>query len=576
MFRSVKLTLACVAVASCVANGQVRAESLAKRMPAGALAYAEISGLQEVLDRIQKSGRLADILSSELYQQAAKTPDIAKALAGKALAEAQLGMSLWDFGKTMIGGKIAIAVYPKTGQPQPDSVLILESNDAEKFGSLKEKLQPWIDLAGNSIRQTEKDGVKFLDLDGKAFVAMKDSWIITATTKTLLDTTMSMQNQANAASVATHEGFKNLAQKFGADHHLQVMVDTSAVSAMIGRRAIPEKLDNPLASLMFSGMAELATISPAAGFTIDLSNDSLLATLGITAGPDGLPEKYQPFFSQPGTNGIRDFSNTKGLIGSFAFHRDIATWYQKRDELIAAPALPDFDKFEAGIGNLLPGRDFGTDVLPAFGPTYTFIAAHQNYDHLAGEPGIKLPGFALVVDLAKPDQGETLIQLFYQTLTSILNIQAGQQGRQPWIMTSEVHSGSTMTFARYLQKPEGDRLPFIFNFMPAAARVGNRYVLSSSISVCRDLIDELQKPDAKSRANRNSNFELQGKPIAEALAQNEQALVAQGVSGGKSSEKAKSEFDLLVQYVKYIDSIRLTTRVERDTFRVELEGKLVP
>ena len=572
MFRLSKLGLLGV-VSFCLLNTQIQAQSLVSRLPSGAVAYGELSGLQEVLDRVQKSDRLASILNSDIYQALAQTPDIKKALAGKALVEAQIGMDLWSFSKTFVGGKIAVGLYPRDGG-QPDAVAILETNEPEKLDALKAKLQPWINLAGKSITQTERDGVKLLDVDGKAFVAMSGNWIIAASKKELLETTLSMSRKENAPSLADHAGFKKLTQQFGGEHHLQVMVDTKAVYNLAGRRTIPEKLGEPIVSLMFGGILELLANAPAAGFTIDLTDDSLLATLGIAAGPEGLPVKYQPFFSQPGSNGTRSFDATKGLIGGFTFHRELATWYQQRDELIAERALPGFDKFEAGIGNLLPGRDFGTDVLPAFGPTFTLLAAHQNFDHLVGEPGIKLPGFALVVDMAKPDEGETLIQLFYQTLTSILNLQAGQQGRQPWIMASEVHNGSTMTYGKYLQKPEGDRLPIIFNFMPAAARVGNRYVLSSSISVCRNLIDDLNKPAERTRSNRNLHLKIDGKPVAAALKDNEQALVAQGVRDGKPAAKAKSDIALFIQAMNAIESVRLTTRVVKNGFRVELEGKL--
>jgi hypothetical protein len=533
-----------------------------------------LAGLQDVIDRVQKSDRLTNILESELYKKFAQTPDIKKAYGGKALTEAQLGMSLWDFSKTLIGGKVAAGFYVREGRKQPDMVLVLETNDKAKLDSLKEKLQPWVNLAGAAIKQSTKNGVQIFNVDGKAFVGMSDNWIVAASTEALFDATLALPNKENATTLASHEGFQKLGKQFGNDHHVQLMVDTAALSKMAGGRAIPNKLDEPIGSLMFGGITELLANTPAAGFTIDLTDDSFLATLGIASAPSDLLKQYQPFFSKPGSNGTRSFDATKGLIAGFTFHRELATWYQNRDELIADRALPGFDKFEAGVGNLLPGRDFGTDVLPAFGPTLTFLAAHQNFDHLEGEPGIKLPGFALVVDMAKPDEGETLIQLFYQTLTSILNIQAGQQGRQPWIMASEVHNGATMTYGRYLQKPEGDRLPIIFNFMPAAARVGDRYVLSSSISVCRNLIDELKGPAERTRANRNLHLKIDGKPVAKALSANEQALIANGVREGKPAAEAKSEIELLIQVVNAVDSIRLTTRVEKGGFRVELEGKL--
>ena len=88
MVRSLQLCVFAVAF-GCLSNAQLQAESLANRMPSGALVYGELSGLEEVLNRIQNSDRLAALLSSDLYDQLASTPDITKALAGKALVEDQ-------------------------------------------------------------------------------------------------------------------------------------------------------------------------------------------------------------------------------------------------------------------------------------------------------------------------------------------------------------------------------------------------------------------------------------------------------------------------------------------------------
>ena len=83
--------------------------------------------------------------------------------------------------------------------------------------------------------------------------------------------------------------------------------------------------------------------------------------------------------------------------------RDFTGWYRHREELLREQVLPGFDQFEAGLGNLLPGKDFSEDVLPLIGSNLTFVTAPQDYSHLDGEPGVKLPGFALIVELARPE-----------------------------------------------------------------------------------------------------------------------------------------------------------------------------
>ena len=62
------------------------------------------------------------------------------------------------------------------------------------------------------------------------------------------------------------------------------------------------------------------------------------------------------------------------------------------------------------------------DILPMIGKRITFVSARQDYKHLDGEPGLKLPGFALIIELAKPAEGGDIFKMFFQTLTAILNI----------------------------------------------------------------------------------------------------------------------------------------------------------
>jgi len=205
-------------------------------------------------------------------------------------------------------------------------------------------------------------------------------------------------------------------------------------------------------------------------------------------------------------------------------------------------------------------------------PHITFVAAPQDYTHLNGEPGMKLPGFGLIIELAKPKEAADLFQLFFQTFASILNIQAGQQGRQPWVMSSETYKDVQISFGRYLKKPEGKSLPFVFNFMPAAAKVGDKYIITSSRDLCRKLVDAETSGDARQPPNRNFNLEFYLDPFADILEANQSVFHARAIQEGDSPDEAKTNFGKLMEVLRMLNAVKLSTTVKADAFQIRLQG----
>ena len=174
-----------------------------------------------------------------------------------------------------------------------------------------------------------------------------------------------------------------------------------------------------------------------------------------------------------------------------------------------------------------------------------------------------------------------MLTLFFQTLSAIVNLNAGQQGRQPWVLSSETYKDVQITFGKYGQKPKGDRLPIVFNFMPSAARVGDKFVMSSSVDLCRSVIDSLQSPSAATGDRKNAvkpnsgedfRFDLTGDTLSKALDLNRELIEAKSIQGGKSAEQAKSEVSLFLEIVRAVRSVQLTSGPAGDGYRVRLEA----
>ncbi len=552
---------------------------LAKSTPSGAVFFAEISGLDAWIDKLQNSELVKSLPSNPQVQAFYASPQGRKADAGRKAIENQLGMDLWTLSKTAFSGRVSVALYPHEGRKEPDAVIAVRVKDAAALDKIRERITPLLTLIEDQISQTTGPGnVPVRSIDGKVFIAERDDWIVAASTSELMNRTLSLRAGSDGSkSLADDAPFVAMTKQLGSQHLVRSYVNLELVAQGMGGRFGPEKLDNPGVSLLLGGLYELANRSPFLGSTLDLDSQRLVFAHSIAGKPESLGEKYAPLFAAADKPDAGSLPKVPGLIGGLILHRDFAGWYKRREELLDAKVLPEFDKFEAGLANLLPGKDYATDILPSFGRNLTFVAAPQDYAHLNGKPGLQLPGFALVWDLAKPEEGEQTLNLLFQTVATISNLNAGQQGRQPWVLSSESYKDVQIQFGKYSQKPKGDRLPIVYNFMPAAARVRDKFVMASSVDLCKHLVDVYSSPTtttATAKPTRNDFlFELTGESLANILDANRGMLEARSVAQeGKTSDQAQTDVTTLLQLVRAVRTLRLTTGTEADGYRVQLEA----
>lgn len=587
----------------------VGADTPGRYFPPDTVAYLEVTDLAPVIEGLKASKYLEELKTSPQFKQAQENPDLQKADAGRKILEAQLGIDLWTAAQKLLGRQVVIGVIPGEPRKQPenqakpdtkqpesterpdgkpeekpappaapprDNIVIVyaELADPDCATILKQRLDPILTLSGQPFERTTNDnGVEVLRVADKLFVGQKDLWIVVSNNRDRFESTLAAIAGGKQPNLAGVDSFQKMRQQMGDGHLGQLYVNSGLIAqATGGRLGIPQKLDNPLASFLGGGILEMLVHSPYAGATLDVSERGFALTAGVAGDHNALGEAYQPFFADFPKSGTRPLPQPSGMIGGFTLYRDLASWYTQREQLLAERLLPAFDQFETGISNLLPGKDLSSDVIPLLGSNFTFVAAEQKYDHLDGEPGVKLPGFAMILDLNDPEKGAEIIQLLFQTTALVSNFAAGQQGRQPWILESDVHSGVKIQYGKYLEKPSGERLPLVFNFMPAAARVENRYILATSIDLCRDLIDQLQEPANGQIVDKNLNVEFNFAPFADIVAANQDYFQAQRIQQGISQEQASAEVAAALRLLRYFQMLDFNTTVSKETFQAHLKG----
>lgn len=559
-------------------NVAASGDSLAGLFSSGCVGFLETSRLPEAVRSFATSPYAQQIWQSPQMQGAMRLPQMRKAFAGQQLIERQIGMDLLSAVEAVLGGRSALAVYaPKSPATEPRFVLVAKVADMTRWKALQQAIAPLLVLAEDEITVTERpDGSREIMLRPGVRVVWNDQWIAAATAGDDLSPVLKRLagESVEGTTLQDDAGFAAMRASQSPGSPIHAYLNMEQLKTPDGQRLVPEKFDNGLVSLLFGGVVEVAARSPWVSATADLGTTGFTVTVSATGTAATLPEAWKSLVADAVTAGAAQVPEIPGLIGAWVLHRDFGAWYRNRDALLQASVLPGFDEFETGIANLLPGRDFGQDVLPLLGKNLIIVAAPQDYSNLDGKPGVQLPAFGLIVELAQPQEAADLFQVFFQSITTIMNFESSKQGRQPWVVASETYKDIQISFAKYLKKPKGNSLPIVFNFTPTSALVGERFLICSSQGLCRQLIDAYQTPPA-ARAGalpRGDVLTFNGQAVAEEMRKNRAALEAQAVTEGKTTEQAATELTAVLDVLSRISSVRLETIATPQEYKLRLEG----
>ena len=547
------------------------AESLTNRFPEGAVAYVEVRGGERVASKLAESDAATALLESPQYQAYLESEPYRKFEAGRTLAERQLGIDLLALADCLTSGVAAAAVYPN-GE-EGDLLVVLRVADRATFRQLLERVEPLLILADEALGVSETlDGAIVIEIPDVGRVAWRDDELVFASTRSLMESANELRGGDDASSLA-HDAQLAAAARGAGDRDAWAWVDAALLREAADGEGLPRKLDNPVGSLLFGGLTEVAARSDSIAVQFDWADGGVEALVEFDVDPSAVPSTHAAFYPRDGEAGVAALPDVAALAGGFTFYRDFAAWYRNREALMIDSVLPEFDKFEAGVANFMPGKAFSEDVLPLLGKRMTIVAAEQSFDHLDGAPGVKLPGFALLLELAEPEEAGDLLGMTFQTFTALLNISAGQEGRQPWVLRSESYRDVQIAFGKYYKKPTGDRLPIVFNFMPASARVNDHYVIATSVELCRELVDKLlDGAETAAAATEDLRLELHADAIAELLELNREHFVAELVKQGRTTDAAAAELDAAFSLVRRLDVVSLASQALPDRFAVQFQA----
>ncbi len=538
---------------------------IATLLPDSIVAYVDGSGLSPVLSDGLEHPFVRNVLASEFAQTLlAKTTMTPAAVL--AIGDALFGRPvLATVGKLTSKG-IAFGVVPRDGKPalvlvvRGDDAALLDSALAAAFDIVENKLG----LPGILDRPQRRElGADVWRLGEELVVAKRDALLVVSNDSDLAHDTLALVDDGERSGVAADARFAALdAQRTGSEA-LWSWLDLTRLKSLepekYGKLGLAANLPATQA-LLGPGLCALGSSDAA---SVWLSLEGRAAELGVRGRDARAVAKLAPGAR---ANASRDLPvlALPDDVGHATVYRDFAAFVSERVALFPPETLPEFTKALSTISLFFGGRDVGEDVLPQVSPWLQIVSRELEYDE-GRTPENRIPGAALVAELAAPDvDGPRWITAF-QTLIGILNADAAQKQGGMMQLELGLEGDVQVTSARFLDPGPEDGVDVSYNLQPACAVVDRFLVLGTHEHVVRSVVRQLASGAPRdARTSRPTEaLRLSGSRIAAALRENLETLVMQKVvDDGLSYEEAQQELGGLVLLAASIEALDVSVAYE--------------
>ena len=550
-----------------------------------AVIYLELSDPNALIDRLADERVRGPLTAIPSVKALLNGEQYGKLMAAAGLVSAKLGTTPEIALRKLTGGGIVFAVEEVKGA-KPRAVLVVTPTDPELLRKASAAL---IDLARQDaegkgmpdpVKSADYRGVTGYAVGDGAYVVLKDRLVIVDrpdSAKVIIDRAL----DGLKTSMAAGEGWK--------DCRAGLKPDALAWGAarMDRLRALDPKhfkgsdaKKNAGEFLLFGGWLETLR-QDASGPRVAVLDRRRLGAELVASLPADANEAIPGVRPRNGS-GAPSLISPPGTIATVGLWRDLAALWEARAALLAPEDVQNLNKLDTFAGQFFGGRDFGSGVLGALAGKWRLVVALQDETGLNPSPDVKLPAFALVLDL-KPgdDDFAQRLRVAFQSFVGLSNLNAAQTKAPPLELGSEVFEGVTISTTKFVTpKPGPSTSPkgpvhTRHNFSPSAAQVGDHFILGSSLGLTRGLVTSLKSPAAESEGSGTLSAEADGLTLSRLVEQNRARLVMQNMlEKGHDKDQAEGEIGFLSSLLRYLGHGRLSVRDDSDATRVGLEFRL--
>jgi hypothetical protein len=493
--------------------------------------------------------------------------------------EQQLGTGRFKLLDRLAGGGIALGV--RFGSP-PTALLVVRGTDEKTVTHFvrlgRELLAEELALQESKerLRQTKYRGVETFGLGNDFCAAQAGSDLLISNVQTELQRAIDLHLDGPRKSLAARGPLIEARTAMGAEPLAWAWLDLEQVHKLPGAADVfAARRNNAQLTVLFGGLLDVASRSPFLCAGLYPQERGFTLSVRMPRGRTGMPQALSAHVPSSSQVGSRPLLEPKNVVFSTSFYLDIAKFFTERTKLFNAEQVKGIDDFDKKSAAVLAGSPF-SKLAGLAAPYHRFVVVHQDDSVYKTVPQVRLPAFALVTEMRDPEKFGKRLDIILRSTALFAGFFA------PLRLAEERYGGTHIVGYRFSEERTVNerRNDLFFNFSPCFARVGDQFVASSTVELCRELI-EVVKREAKQRVAASSpavvRSQLYSTGAAALLeARKDQLFTRITLDQALPPGKAAQEVQSFVQWVRELGSLQTELSYGLKDFRYDLIFQFAP
>ncbi|HQR06425.1 MAG TPA: hypothetical protein PLN21_06360 [Gemmatales bacterium] len=475
-------------------------------------------------------------------------------------------------------GLVVAVLQPDEPKKQPQVLGAVEAKDAELlhrvYLAALEFIKQEAESAENPAKATTKNyrAVSITSLGDQFCLAQHGSTLLLATTARVMTKAIDQLLDNKADSIHQHHRFVPTERPRSADLLGWGWIDVKYLKDQAKEDIEKFKLptNDLLPHLLFGGLLDAVIRSDHAWIAIRADAQGpaieLTSPVGRAKSQEGARLLHM---HDPEKEPLLPLLNPPGTLASTSFYWNLSSLWQQRDKYYKEGALKEFDEADKQVKPFLAGNSLGS-LMNTLGARHRLVIATQRQSGYKSRPKTAYPAFAFVAECTNPDQFSKIIAVPLRTAGFFFSTQVNMK------LFDETYHNSKITGYRFAEneKNHGYDQGSLFNYSPSFARVGNFFVISSTVELCKDLIDEIQLPTSASSVGDHADLRqrFSWSALSQAVAAERPLLVSLlTLRHGGAVERVDDQINALLKLLDRLGTLDLTIH-HSPGFKLELRA----
>lgn len=484
----------CVTCLALVYPSRAETPDVLRLIPEQADVLVKIEQPRKLLEAILNSPVVKDLYQIDAVHDLYNSTNARRFHQLVAYFEKQLGMDRLEMLDHLAGGGAALAVK---FEPMPTPVwFAVQARDEQ---ALRRFFQLGLDILEQELaRQEAKDrpekstyrGIETVAVGKELHVALVGSAVVASNGADGLHRAIDQHLDGGKKSLARVAHVSAARQLAGPGSLLWAWLNLETVRQTPGGKEVFSG-KNPALTVLAGPVVDIVRRSPFLCAGVAPCEHGFALSFRMPRGREGMPAELAALLPSAGAPGSRPLLKPQGVLYSTSYFMNLAELWEKRATFLTPEQLKKVEEVDKKSGLFLAGTPVST-LLTGAGPYQRIVVAHQSDRGYKTKPGQYVPAFAFILEMREPESFRKRVETILRGAALVATTQV------PLTLVEETHGEHKIIGYRFLEdgKFKGDVNGIRFNFSPCFVAVGNQLAVCSTLELCHELTDLLEKEAA--------------------------------------------------------------------------------